>query len=221
MLEHRAGPLNEPLDTEGIRTMNNVTPAPVCQPWCADHTADPDGDWCTSAPSYFDTTALELSTGTIDGAPAVFGLGDIGDNPITVEGARQLAAVLTQLADAAELLPTSPQAGVKVQCSRPGCSAYNAGRSHAVCEDGTVVHYQCWQDHSERDATGELVLRWRVGTIARDDEPWQVALDVAGAVTRLDHDQAERLAEGLTRSLVHGLRLDAQPLVLAREADGS
>lgn len=186
--------------------MTNVTQN--CQPWCSNHTVDSDSGWCASTPIKYDGASLHLSTATEDGSPAIFGLEALGDAPWTVAGARGLARTLEQLAK----LATAPRASLAatVECNRPGCDSSFNGKRHAVGADGTVVHYQGWGSHMERDESGTLQTRWRVGAIARGDEPWQVGLDANGHILWLDDEQAERLAEGITHSVISGLRCDVQ-----------
>lgn len=191
--------------------MNNVTEN-CSTPWCVDHTARPDGTWCTGRAINVSGEVLHLSTATEDGQPAIFGLA--GD-PLTPTGARDLALLLLHLADTAEQAPVSHQAGEKLRCERHGCDSAPQRKRHTIAVDGSVVHRQSTASHMARDEDGELHYLWRTGLVARDEEPWAVSLEVEGITVELDDEQAEELAQGLTRAALQGLRHDLRDAVRA------
>lgn len=65
-------------------------------PWCRDHTADIDGGWCSSHPIQVGDARLQLSTGTYDGAPEIFGLDNAlaRAESLTLEAAERIAVRL-------------------------------------------------------------------------------------------------------------------------------
>lgn len=171
----------------------------TCKPWCTDHQVDPDGDWCNGPFVDFREAPLQVSNGSTDGRPGIFGLECLNSDPLTPDEARDLSEILWRMADIAEGRGGHLR-GESVRCWRPGCAFLAEGKSHRIRTDGSVLHVAGAGVAEKSTAEQGASSAWTTGAVAQDDAPWQVYVDVDLPPQWLAAEDAERLAAGLTRA---------------------
>ena len=95
--------------------------------------------------------------------------------------------------------PTSTANNLRTQaCTRFPCDAAHRGRAHQLDEEGHIEH----SVSVDRGRGSNLQTTWSVAVVAREREPWDVALSVPGGRRVItDVNELARLARAMTTAL--------------------
>ncbi len=85
-----------------MTTTTTTTQPRTHQSWCAHHKEDGGLGFCCTKIAEVAGYLVELSDGTLDGAPLVYMFDPGSENYLTLEEARLLAATLTRICDLAD-----------------------------------------------------------------------------------------------------------------------
>lgn len=72
--------------------------------WCQRHEDDDEGGWCVSRAVKIAGTVIEVSTGTLDGSPGLYGLDELArdeNNGFDLDAAEQIARAILGLVEEA------------------------------------------------------------------------------------------------------------------------